>query len=220
MSTPAYIAQIRPDGTGQRILLSMDGYPTWAGVKLLLHYSSQERVRDLIDLGPLLTLGDNPEHQEGAFIDEYGRWDTCDHPTRAFGREGHPHYHPHQPERVSGGLQGVCPPDEYNFQPWTYVWTPDGWFGADPEESAPQRSFVPLLTLIHAYHRDKYEDCEAGEAMGPYMVKCSKHSHGISLLQPLLPGELLPEDPDHPTYRLAHAFPAATRAIWTLAETD
>ena len=163
-----------------------------------------------MELGDIYTLGDSPEHVPSAFINDSWQHDQLGHLTRALGREGKPFFRPHPSKPVSGGTDGMQPSDEY--LPYTYAWTPDGWLGAYPsdeedEEGQERESvkprFMPLLALIHDYHRRMYEKCQPGENLSPGMLQCANHcNHAIRTLHNLLPPELMPADPQHPANRM------------------
>lgn len=209
MGTRAIIAKIGPDGTGKRVSLTYDGYPTWAGVKLIRHYNDEKTIDTLIGLGAIYTLSDSPEHTPGSFL-KWGESDKLHDVTRTFGREGKGNFPEYPPEEVSGGLEGVCA--DIAEPPYTYVWTPDGWFASypvylpyddeDEDDSEQEQRFVPLLTLIHNYHFAMYSDCQAGPPEGPYRIRCTVHDHVIEPLQNILPTELMPKNTNHPTYWL------------------
>ena len=206
MGTRAWLATIDRDGRGLRSHLRMDGYTYWAGVKLLLHYNDHNAAHDLINLGHLLNLGDEPGPADGVFINLHGHDPLLD-VTRSYNRDfiqtpgTHIQLEP-SPEPFDGHLADICPSED--FTPHRYAWTPDGWFAALPDDE----DFQPLLHAIHREHRLNYEDCTPGQPSGPYMIDCSSHRHGIRLLQHVLPAHLLPDDPDHPTNRLARYFPS------------
>ena len=61
MSTNAMIYKKMQDGSVKGVYLHWDGYPSWAGDKLLNHYTTEEKVQRLIDLGAISVLGNNPE---------------------------------------------------------------------------------------------------------------------------------------------------------------
>ena len=213
MGTRAIIAKIERDGTGKRVLLVYDGYPTWAGVKLIRHYNDEKTIDTLIGLGNIYTLSDSPEHTPGSYL-KWGESDNLWDVTRTFGREGKGNFPEYPPEAVSGGLEGVCA--EIEGPPYTYIWTPDGWFASypvytpdeddedyeDDDDVNLEQRFVPLLTLIHDYHFKMYSDCQAGPPDGPYRIRCTVHCHTIQPLQDILPKEMMPKDANHPTYRL------------------
>lgn len=212
MSTEAWIAKVDRDGNGRSIELWTDGYPGWAGALLLLHYSEEEQIDRLLDLGTLQDLGPSPDHHPMTYIDRYGKRDTLGYHTRAYSREGDDDSLRWLPRPVSGGTDGLCSRD--GWHPFTYVWTPDGWFATYPSYMDGGGQFVGLLDMIHDNHRRRYLECqvaEPAERFG-YSLMCAKHSgHSIGLLQTILPEELLPSDPDHPTHRLACAFPPWAR---------
>ena len=224
MSTDAYIAMLDRDGNGQRIELRMDGYPTWAGARLLLHYQTEEQVQQLINLGNLFTLGNRPGPDPGAFINAQGT-DKLGHLTRSLMRDT-THFTPEQkarqaPQTFRGGLDGIVPRND-QFPPYTYAWTPDGWFGAVPVDECDIFSYSPLLTVIHDYHRLMFEDCVPDPARdwGPYMLHCTVHDHAIRLLNQCLPRALLPAETDHPNVRLEPFFPPTARQALDEAPED
>ena len=215
MSTDAYIAMLDREGNGQRIELRMDGYPTWAGARLLLHYTDEAQMRRLIDLGNLMNLGNRPGPDKGAYIDAHGN-DRLGHITRSLMRDT-TQFTPEQKARqkaqsFSGGLDGIIPRDD-QFPPYTYAWTPDGWFGAMPPEEGDLFAYSPLLTVIHDYHRRLFDGCvpDPDKDWGPYMRHCAVHDHGIRLLNQCLPRALLPTEPDHPNVLMEPLFPATAR---------
>lgn len=61
MSTHAAIAFETEEGTRTAIYLHADGYPEGAGRTLAAHYDTLEKVRDLLALGDLSSLGETPE---------------------------------------------------------------------------------------------------------------------------------------------------------------
>ena len=214
MGTQAYIANIQRDGAGRRIHLQMDGYPTWAGARLLLHYSNAQEINKLMDLGDLMTLGNNPGPDPGAFIHASSNTDRLGHITRAMIRDGQAlapgRLERYRAQHCEGGLAGIAPNPQ--FRPYTYAWTPDGWLGAGPDYRQEQQQFMPLLHLIHDYHRQNYEHCRpGGEPWSPYQLNCAVHGHTISLLQECLPRALLPTDPDHPNNLLQPHLPPEVR---------
>ena len=56
MGTHSYIGRERDDGSVQYVYCHWDGYPTHNGRILLEHYSSRERVEQLLALGELSSL--------------------------------------------------------------------------------------------------------------------------------------------------------------------
>lgn len=58
MSTRSNIAIVHPDGTVQSIYVHSDGYPSGVGATLLNHYTDVAKVKELISLGGLSSLGE------------------------------------------------------------------------------------------------------------------------------------------------------------------
>jgi len=90
MSTNATIAMKQPDGSYRAIYLHSDGYPTYAGLMLLRHYSSAERVAQLIALGDLSVIDERlspDEKQPHRVRREEGEWVRQAGVTLAYGRD-------------------------------------------------------------------------------------------------------------------------------------
>jgi len=86
MSTNANIAIRNKNGSFDVIYLHWDGYPSDAGAILFKHYDTEEKVRELISLGNISTLGEciGEQHYAGLCYeadDERVTW------TRAYGRD-------------------------------------------------------------------------------------------------------------------------------------
>ena len=193
MSTRATIGKVEADGSGRRVLLVYDGYPTWAGAKLLLNYGNEEAIESLIELGTIYTLGDSPEHTPGSFIKNGILDDGQGHVTRALSREGGYDIAEHGPVATTGGLQGVAA--GWNH-PYVYAWTPDGWFGCYGE-GEDEGEFLPLSTFIITAYRNQYENCVRGETPpGWNSAYCLTHNRGHTIpdLSKILPLELIPPD--------------------------
>ena len=58
MSTRSTIGVLLPDGTVEAIYCHFDGYPQGVGKTLELHYSDPGKVRQLMQLGHLSSLGE------------------------------------------------------------------------------------------------------------------------------------------------------------------
>ncbi len=58
MSTRCLIAVEDADKTLRSIYVHFDGYPDGAGLTLITHYTTKERIEALLALGPLSGLGD------------------------------------------------------------------------------------------------------------------------------------------------------------------
>ncbi len=61
MATRSTIAQEYSDGTVRQIYCHSDGYPEWNGQILDQHYADPSKLKQLIDLGDLSSLGQSPE---------------------------------------------------------------------------------------------------------------------------------------------------------------
>ena len=59
MSTRSTIGIEEPDGTIMSIYCHNDGYLSWNGVMLHVHYSEEAKLRELLDLGDISALGKN-----------------------------------------------------------------------------------------------------------------------------------------------------------------
>lgn len=59
MSTRSYIAKLNSDGSVVGIYCHHDGYPDGVGKTLQKHYSDEETVASLIQLGSLSSLGED-----------------------------------------------------------------------------------------------------------------------------------------------------------------
>lgn len=60
MSTRSTISIINKDGTVRSIYCHHDGYVSYNGKKLVDFYKDEERINQLLDLGDLSALGNNP----------------------------------------------------------------------------------------------------------------------------------------------------------------
>lgn len=58
MSTRSRIGIIEADGTVTSIYCHNDGYPSYNGRVLFQHYKNEEKIRDLISLGNISSLGE------------------------------------------------------------------------------------------------------------------------------------------------------------------
>lgn len=61
MSTCSQIGIVLPDNLILSVYCHNDGYLSWVGKKLLDHYTTEEKVMDLMALGALSSLGETPE---------------------------------------------------------------------------------------------------------------------------------------------------------------
>lgn len=65
MATRSYIGLETEDGIAQAVYCHWDGYPEYNGKMLLKHYSTREKVKELIALGSLSSLGEKVAPDEG-----------------------------------------------------------------------------------------------------------------------------------------------------------
>ena len=158
MSTWCAIAKIERDGSGRYILLTHDGYPDWAGIRLLRSYSEESEIDELLSLGDLSTLSDSPEAVVGAHAESFREQPHCGYITRSYRRDGAVKLSGDmswKPRGVRGGTD-----EFFNFSAqetcaaWAYAWTPDGWIGCwvreyDLEDGLCGRP-TPLAMLVEA----------------------------------------------------------------------
>ncbi len=71
MATRSRIGIVNDDGTVSSIYCHWDGYPEGNGKRLVEHYTDRNKVRGLIDLGSISSLGErvSPEDPLGGFED-------------------------------------------------------------------------------------------------------------------------------------------------------
>ena len=65
MSTKCAIGLLRPNGTVLAIYCHHDGYTSHAGRCLLKAYTTEERIKALLELGAISSIGDNLSKEEG-----------------------------------------------------------------------------------------------------------------------------------------------------------
>lgn len=82
MSTRSNIAKLNEDGTATLIYCHSDGYPSYNGSILLEHYTTDQKVDELLALGDISSLG--PEI--GVKID-FNDWEAGRNQCRAYGRD-------------------------------------------------------------------------------------------------------------------------------------
>lgn len=82
MSTRSNIAKLNEDGTSTLIYCHSDGYPSYNGRILLEHYTTDQKVDELLALGDISSLG--PEI--GVKID-FNDWEAGRNQCRAYGRD-------------------------------------------------------------------------------------------------------------------------------------
>ena len=135
MSTRSVIGITDRDGNGQLIYCHFDGYPDGAGLILLQHWQNESKVRELMALGDLSSLG----HVIGVKVDfdDYRRTNGEVAQCLAYGRDrGESNI---EAASFSGGGLGFveCARLRNTDVEYGYLWTPDGWFGTTMP-SAPQ----------------------------------------------------------------------------------
>ena len=126
MSTRCRIGIVNPDGTVEHIHCQIGGNPQDAGSTLLAHYRDETRLRELIALGNLTSLGptleppEDPASGEHPFTwarcrDAGWDWVQCQHVT----------------DRDIESMQ------RFLASPWNeylYVWDQGNWLTASQEE--------------------------------------------------------------------------------------
>jgi len=65
MSTRSNIGMVLENGTFRNIYCHNDGYPSGVGKTLVKHYTDPEKVKALLDLGNISSLGDSIECPAG-----------------------------------------------------------------------------------------------------------------------------------------------------------
>ena len=66
MSTRSRIGMVQPDGTIRSIYCHNDGYLSWNGKKLFMHYDTPAKVAGLIELGDISALREKLAPPKGA----------------------------------------------------------------------------------------------------------------------------------------------------------
>ena len=105
MGTRSTIGILNQDGSVGTIYCHWDGYPAWVGKILLAHYNEEAKVRDLIALGDLSsmgeTIGEKHDFDYGIKFDtespEYKRLEKM---CNAYGRD--------RGEKNVGGQRHTC----------------------------------------------------------------------------------------------------------------
>lgn len=77
MSTSARIGILLPGGTVRCITVQQDGYPGYAGKILTRHYTSEERILELLSRGDLRPLTADPRDCEVALNANRRRTSVC-----------------------------------------------------------------------------------------------------------------------------------------------
>ena len=144
MATRSTIALEYADGTVDCIYCHWDGYLKGVGATLLKHYMDPFKVRELMDLGDISSLGEvigeqHPfaHYDTGMSLDEHE--EKYGHMTTAYGRD-----------RAESSVQARCyySYDDYvvshQSEEYDYILRPDGkWYVSDHG-----RPFVELEKLI------------------------------------------------------------------------
>lgn len=122
MSTNATIARHNKDGSIDEIYLHWDGYPEHAYEILKQHYTTQEKVDELIALGDLSVLAKNTDVKSDMPVPE-GVEHTYDTPVKdvciAYGRD-----------RGETGTEAKNVPmlQVEDFRSYAYVWSNGTWY--------------------------------------------------------------------------------------------
>lgn len=138
MSTNALIGLQEEDSSVKTIYCHWDGYLAWAGRILLESYNTEDRVRELLSLGDISSLGESTEPSTAVaeygfdyFVDE--RFRALDKPTQNM-MKGEDNFHTTAYHRDRGEAWKDVKPatypsiDEINGMEYTYVFVPDkGW---------------------------------------------------------------------------------------------
>lgn len=160
MSTNALIGIEEKDGSVKTIYCHFDGYLTWVGRILLESYNTEDRVRELLSLGDISSLGESTE--PSMVVSEYGfdyiadkRFQALDKPTQNM-MKGEDHFHTTAYHRDRGEAWDDVKPviypsiDQIEKQEFTYVFVPGkGWLVDYPESigcgyALKDSGFVPL----------------------------------------------------------------------------
>lgn len=158
MSTNALIGLQEKDGSIKTIYCHWDGYLAWVGHILLESYNTEDRVRELLSLGDISSLGESTEPSMA--VSEYGfdyivdeRFLALDKPTQDM-MKGEDRFHTTAYHRDRGLAWNDVKPVTYlsigqiEKQEFTYVFVPGkGWLVDYPDYDgyAPKDfDFVPL----------------------------------------------------------------------------
>jgi hypothetical protein len=125
MSTRSNIARYdEKTDTLHRIYCHSDGYPSYNGSILLEHYQDEDKVKALIKLGDLSSLG--PEIGEKWDFDEWPPLPEHKNWTRSYGRD--------RREKNVGAQKfkvGEKPLENFCEQEYLYVWKDGKWWFTD-----------------------------------------------------------------------------------------
>jgi hypothetical protein len=149
MATRSNIAIKNDDGTVEMIYCHWDGYPSNNGVILIENYTTKEKVRELIEIGAVSSLGSEigePHDFEERFDKDDPRYNW----TRFYGRD-----------RGETGIEKGKYPDEFaardQMEEYLYLFTP----GAGWTVSAYGSTFRPVDKVLELEKR--FSDGEFGE---------------------------------------------------------
>jgi hypothetical protein len=120
MATRSRIARRNTDGTFTSIYCHWDGYPAGVGQTLASHYTEQDKVDSLIELGDLSSLGPLLGSKHSFGDDSFPDW------TTAYGRDRGENC----PPEVSPDLQSLAKLTRECGGEWLYVWNGHGWQAA------------------------------------------------------------------------------------------
>jgi hypothetical protein len=135
MGTRSHIGMLQPDGTVMAIYCHWDGYPEHNGKVLMEHYTDPEKIKALIALGSLSSLG--PELGEKHKFEEHNdQWCTAHHRDRDEELRVDNH------KNVDFYLCGKN--DSYGGGEWRYLWDGTQWLGASEDGD----TFIPIPELL------------------------------------------------------------------------
>jgi len=143
MSTRSNIAILNENGLYDVIYCHMDGYPQHNGAILFEYYDTEEKVRELIALGNISTLGQciGEQHDFEEYLedtDERKKW------TKAYGRD---RGETHQGGWKISSLKEVCEEE------WAYVYSVElGWTFCKGK-----RGYTSLKTFIETLNNEEEE---------------------------------------------------------------
>ena len=138
MSTNSRIAIANNDGTVKSVYCHWDGYPSNNGKILLEHYQDEEKIKELIALGGISSLGKNvkPEHPETHNFDN--RENDC---TTVYHRDRGDELVISEYKDVSTWSQNK------NREEWNYIWKDGAWYF-----NGSQGKPIGVLTKLTAKH--------------------------------------------------------------------
>lgn len=142
MSTRSRIGMVNDDGTVTSIYCHWDGYPSGNGSILNDHYKDPEKVKSLVKLGDISSLGAEVEPRAGSAH-------TFSHPqenvTVAYGRDRH----------ETGNIKPRIDPDIDSFmygdvEEWGYLFKNGEWLVVDGHTASKDRKFETMSeALLH-----------------------------------------------------------------------